>query len=264
MEELTGQTLGDQVREGFGSGGLGGAGSGYGQGAGGLGGRRSHGLDPGSARWLPPVRTDKRGRVRLLIPLGDAETTWQVVLVAIPDQATPAVTSVDLTTVLPLSVRVATGASWTVGDTVNVPVRVRNRTDKALITTLRLDVAGAAQLLEVTASRRTLSVPAQSTVTVGARLRGSQSGAATLEARVAATVEGAPLVDRLSHTWTVHPQGKPSRRNMPSGWTRRRRCRCPPPRKPCPRGARAVSCSKGDAPHAGGGRGFLAPRTTDR
>ena len=204
LEELTGQTLGDQTGESFGSGGLGTVGSGYGGGAGGLGGRSSRGLDPGSARWLPPVRTDERGHVQLVVPLGDAETSWQIVLVAIPDQASPAVTSVDVTTTLPLSVRVMTGASWMVGDTVNVPIRVRNRTDKAVTAALRVTATGAAQILDASAGKRTISVPAQSMVTVAVRIRGSLAGSAILDA----TVEGAGLADHVKHEWAIRPAGE--------------------------------------------------------
>jgi hypothetical protein len=204
LQELTGQMTGDQTGEAYGVGGLGGAGSGYGSGSGGLGGRSSRGLDLGSAKWLPPVRTDERGHVRLTIPLGDAETTWQIVLVAMPDQGSPAVTSVDVTTALPLSVRVVTGASWMIGDVVNVPVRVRNRTEKAVTASLFLSVSGAAQILDAGASKRTIAVPAQSMVTVSARIRGSSVGTATLDA----AVESAGLSDRLKHVWAIQAAGE--------------------------------------------------------
>jgi hypothetical protein len=204
LEELTGQTLGDQTGESFGSGGLGTVGSGYGGGGVGLGGRSSHGLDPGSARWLPPVRTDEHGHVRLTVPLGDAETTWQIVLVAMPDQGSPAVASVDVTTALPLSVRVMTGASWMVGDSVNVPVRLRNRTDQAVTASLRLTIAGAAQILDASASKRTLLVPAQSMVTVAARMRGKLAGTAILDA----AVDGGGMADHVKHEWAIRPAGE--------------------------------------------------------
>jgi hypothetical protein len=204
LEELTGQTLGDQTGESFGSGGLGMAGSGYGGGAGGLGGRSSRGLDPGWARWLPPVRTDEHGHVRMTVPLGDAETTWQIVLVAMPDQGSPAVASVDVTTALPLSVRVMTGESWTVGDEVNVPIRVRNRTDKAVTATLRLSVAGAARMLAPDAGKQTVAVPAKSMVTVAVRVRGNLAGTASLDAQV----EGAGLADHVKHEWAIRPAGE--------------------------------------------------------
>jgi hypothetical protein len=204
LQELTGQMIGDQTGEAYGVGGLGSVGSGYGGGGTGLGGRSSRGLDPGSARWLPPVRTDERGRARLTVPLGDAETTWQIVLVAMPDQGSPAVSSVDITTALPLSVRVVTGTSWMVGDVVNVPVRVRNRTEKAVTASLFLSTSGAAQILDAGASKRTIAVPAQSMMTVAVRMRGSSVGTATLDA----AVEGAGLSDRLKHVWEIQAAGE--------------------------------------------------------
>jgi hypothetical protein len=205
LEELTGQTLGDAENV---LGSLSGSETGEGYGAGGLGtlggARASKGMDPGSARWLPPMRTDEHGHVRLTVPLGDAETTWQIVLVAMPDQGSPAVASVDVTTALPLSVRVTTGASWMVGDSVNVPVRLRNRTDKAVTASLRLTIAGAAQILDASASKRTLSVPAQSTVTVAARIRGKLAGTAILDA----AVDGSGLADHVKHEWAIRPAGE--------------------------------------------------------
>jgi Alpha-2-macroglobulin family len=204
LQELTGRTMGDQSGQGYGSGGLGSLsgneiGSAYG-----AGGRGSTAIDPGSAHWLPPVRTDERGHVHLTVPLGDAETTWQIVLVAMPDQGLPAVSSVDVTTALPLSVRVATGASWMVGDVVNVPVRLRNRTEKAVTASLLLSASGTAQILDVSASKRTISVPAQSMVTVAVRIRGSSVGTATLDA----AIEGAGLSDRLKHVWAIQAAGE--------------------------------------------------------
>ncbi len=150
------------------------------------------------------MRTDERGRARLTVPLGDAETTWQIVLVAMTDEGWPAVSSADVTTSLPLSVRVATGAAWMVGDVVNVQARVRNRTDKAVTARLRLAATGAVRILDASASQREIPVPAQSMVTVTAQMRGMSVGTAMLEA----TVEGGELVDRLKHEWAVRPAGK--------------------------------------------------------
>ena len=205
LEELTGRTLGDAENV---LGSLSGAETGQGYGAGGfgtLGGTRaSKGIDPGSARWLSPVRTDGSGHVRLIVPLGDTETTWQIVLVATPDQGSPAVASVEVTTALPLSVRVMTGASWMVGDEVNVPIRVRNRSDRAVTASLGLAAAGAAQILDPSWGKRTIAVPAQSMVTVAVRMRGSLAGTAILDA----TVEGDGLSDHVKHAWAIRPSGE--------------------------------------------------------
>jgi hypothetical protein len=205
LEELTGQMLGDQIGEAFGVGGLGLSGSGSGGGGTGFGyGRGSGGIDLSGTHWLPPVRTDEQGRVRLSVPLGDAETTWQVVLVAMPDDGLPAATSVDVSTSLPLSVRVNAGATWLVGDEVDVALRVRNRTDKAVSVDLRLSASGAASLVHASEAKRTFKVPAQSATTTFTRVRGAAVGTAILEA----SVEGAGYSDRLKHQWSVKPAGE--------------------------------------------------------
>src|SRR6185295_3831534 len=83
FQELTGTALGDA----FGAGGLGlsgvgegGGGSGSGIGLGNIGtlGHGSSSIATGDAYWTAPLRTDPNGKVRLTIPLGDAETTWRL------------------------------------------------------------------------------------------------------------------------------------------------------------------------------------------
>jgi hypothetical protein len=205
LEEMTGQRLGGASGEGFGEGGLGLLGSGSGGGGSGFGiGRGSLGIAPGSARWLPPVRTDEHGRVRLTVPLGDAETTWQIVLVAMPDDGLPATASVEVPTSLPLSVRANAGAAWIVGDEVEVALRVRNRTDRAIAATLGLVASGAAQLVDARAVKQTVAVPARSATTVRVRVRGRAIGTAVLDA----TLAGAGHTDRLRHAWQVKPAGE--------------------------------------------------------
>jgi hypothetical protein len=205
IEELTGQSLGDQS----GAGGLGladvGAGAaGYGRGSGTLGGRRSRSIELGAAQWLPPVRTDANGKLRLAVPLGDAETTWQIVVVAVPDEATPASASLEVPTSLPLSVRVDAGASWTVGDEVEVALHVRNRTEQSLSVALQVAASGAVRLVDASHGRRTVTVPARSATTSTVRVLGTSTGAASLEASAVA----AGLSDRIRHAWNVKPAGE--------------------------------------------------------
>src|SRR6187399_2180284 len=105
LEELTGQTLGT-IGHGSGVG----LGQGFGSGHGRLGGGRTAksprvtaGIATGAAWWSPPQRTDDKGHLRLHVPLGDVETTWRLAIVGAPDGATPAVTSIDIASSLPLS-----------------------------------------------------------------------------------------------------------------------------------------------------------------
>jgi hypothetical protein len=205
LKDVTGRELGDQGENVLG--GLGSGSSGGGYGVGGLGLSGTHGgrrLDIGSARWLAPVRTDAQGHVRLTVPLGDAETTWQIVLVAIPDDGLPATASVEVPTVLPLSVRVNTGAAWTVGDQVDVSVRLRNRTDKPLVASLRLSASGGAALVNPKEAQRVLTLPADSATEFTVAVVGASVSTGVLEA----SVEGGGLADHLRHDWPIRPAGE--------------------------------------------------------
>src|SRR4029079_18088336 len=95
--------------------GEGGGGMGHGasirQGATSIGhGRGTTGISTGDAYWVAPTRTDADGRVRLVVPLGDVETTWQIALVGVVDGGGPATASIDVPSGLPLPARVAAGA----------------------------------------------------------------------------------------------------------------------------------------------------------
>jgi hypothetical protein len=207
LEKLTGRRLGgDDDEEATGTGGLGMAGTGAG--GGGLGGRReSRGIDVGPAEWLPPVRTDARGHLRLAVPLRDTETTWQIVLVAMPDQGSPAVTSLDVPVSSPLSLSVTSGASWIAGDEVAVALAIRNRTDRAVSAALRLTPSGAVTLADPKWRPSAVAVAARSTASVVVRLRGSSVGTAALDAGVSAA--GLPS-DTIHHEWRVQPAGEAS------------------------------------------------------
>ncbi len=208
LQEVTGQLLGMHGAgeggggrgEGFGLGGIGTIGHGSGSGD-----RRSHGISPGAAFWLPPQRTDDKGHVRVRVPLGDVETTWRLALVGAPDGATPAVTSLDIPSALPLSARVEAGASWIEGDEADVVVTVRNRTASAAPVTLTITAKGAAKLVTASAASRTVDVPPGGAVPVIVRVRAPATGTATLD--VVAAAPGIPE-DRTSHTWQVRPAGE--------------------------------------------------------
>jgi hypothetical protein len=207
LEKLTGSKLGDdESGSGYGSGvgTLGGAGTGSGGGGSGLG---SRGIDLGPATWLPPVRTDERGHVRLTVPLSDNETTWQVLLVAVPDHGSPAVTSVDVPVALPLSLAVTSGASWIVGDEVGVSIEVRNRTDRALIASLRVAASGAVALLEPARATRALPIAAGSSASVITFVRATAPGGAILDVNVVAP---GVAPDAVRHQWSIKPAGERS------------------------------------------------------
>jgi hypothetical protein len=206
LEELTGTKLGEA-----------GEGSGYGDGSGRLGtirgsgvsggaGRGTRAIDVGAAAWLPPVRTDARGHVRLVVPLGDEETTWQVVLVGVPDRGSPAVASVEVPVSAPLAVRVDAGASWIVGDRVAVSIAVRNRTDRALAATLRVSASGAVAVVDAREAARPLRIAAHATALAHVTVVARAVDTAALDVGVDAP--GVPS-DRARHEWQVLPAGVP-------------------------------------------------------
>ncbi len=208
LEALTGSEFGE--KDVIGTGGLGAAdGSGYGSGAGGLGGRReghsTHGIEIGPAIWLPPVRTDEHGHTRLSVSLPDGESTWQIVLVGVPDHGSPAVTSLDVPVALPLSVAVRTGAAWIAGDRVGVAIELRNRTDRALAVSLRVAASGAAALADRAAAARTVAVPAAGTAVTTVFMSGGVAGTGVLD--VTASAPGVEP-DAVHHEWEIRPAGE--------------------------------------------------------
>ncbi|XXX81273.1 alpha-2-macroglobulin family protein [Sorangium sp. So ce134] len=211
LEELTGTSLG----EGIGLGGIGaigagsGSGSGFGQGRVRLGAaaRTSYGAPRGVLFWSPPQRTDRDGRLRMRVPLGDVETTFRLAFVGVPDGATPATATLDVPTAQPLSARVEAGAAWVEGDEVDVEVSVRNRSPRPLRATVELTARGVAALADARRRAAAVDVPAGGAAPVRVRVRALRAGRAELA--VAVKAQGVPG-DALVHAWDVRPAGEPT------------------------------------------------------
>ena len=208
LEEVTGKALGDGSLQG-------GSGQGFGSGHGRLGpshhlgvsARTSEGLTTGVAWWSTPQRTDARGHVRFHVPLGDAETTWRVALVGVPDAAPRASTWVDVPVSLPLSARVDAGVGWIEGDAVDVAVTLRNRTSKPVRATVTAAASGAARLAGGEPPRGEVDVPAGGAVVTRVPVVAPEPGAAELVVTVSAP--GLPD-DIIHHGWRVLPAGEPT------------------------------------------------------
>jgi hypothetical protein len=184
-----------------------GTGEGFGSGHGRLGGshRATGGLATGVAWWSPPERTDARGHVRFHVPLGDAETTWRVALLGVPDGAPRASTWVDVPVALPLSARVDAGVTWIEGDAIDAAVTLRNRTGKPVRATVTASASGAARLRDVASATRTVDVAASGAAVVRVPLSAPEPGAA----EVVITVQAPDLPDDvLHHAWRVLPAGE--------------------------------------------------------
>jgi len=247
LEELTGTRLG----HGSGTG----TGQGFGSGHGRLGRshrarpprvRMGHSIVTGDAVWLPPKRTDKNGKVRLTVPLGDIETTWQVALLGLPDRAQPAVATVDIPIAMPLSARVDAGAQWTVGDQVDVQINLRNRTQQPVQARLAIAPRGVAKLGKPGAASQTVSVPAMGAAATSVRVTAPKAGSAGLEVRLSAPkLKG----DVVRHQWHVRAAGEPTRRAQ-LGWVDRQKTMTLPhePKRATPVGPTRLVVERGQRP----------------
>lgn len=192
------------------------SGAGFGNGSGRLSG--SHRTKPPQVRMgatsvsgrdpiyelAPPVRTDADGIARLKLRLGADETTYRVLALATVDGAGRAAATTEVSTTLPLSVRVDGGSSWVVGDAVSLAVKVTNRTDAEIRATVRVAASGAAALDGKESGERVVDVAARRSVWVNVGVRGASEGQAVL----VASVEGGGLTDRIEHHVDVRPAGK--------------------------------------------------------
>lgn len=215
FQELTGTALGNAWGSMSGSGfGAGGRGEGIGLGSiGTVGhGRGSYGISMSSAVWTPPVRTDAQGRARIRLKLGDAETTWRIALLGVPDTARPAVTALDVPVVLPISARVDAGSAWVVGDLGDVALTIRNRSAKAENTTVLLKASGSVVLSDARQAKNEIIIPAGGSVKSRVRLKATRTGHAELSVEVRAPSFAS---DKLTHRWDVKPQGEPVVLSLP-------------------------------------------------
>lgn len=206
LEEFTGTHLGQGT----------GTGEGYGSGHGRLGG--SHRSKPpqvrmgattvggdGETSWLPPARTDSKGHIRLVVPLGMTETTWGIALVGIPDRGRPAVTEVEVPVSLPVSARVEPGAQWTAGDEIDVAVWLRNRTASPVRASVAFAVSGTAILTNPSEANRVVDIPAQGAARTTVRVYAPSPGDASLLVSMNAGAAGS---DSTQASWQVHPAGE--------------------------------------------------------
>ncbi|MBK8252303.1 MAG: hypothetical protein IPK82_06490 [Polyangiaceae bacterium] len=206
LEELTGQTLGSGYGSGYGrlGGSHGGGGGRVRMGATSVN-RSSHGISPGAEFWLPPQRTDQNGHLRISVPLGDVETTWRLAIVGAPDGATPAVTSLDIPSALPLSARVESGSVWIEKDRADVMVTLRNRTAQAAKVNVSVSVSGVAELVNAKSATANIDVPAGGALPFTVGILASRPG----NAGISVTAKSANgLEDHTTHTWEVRPAGE--------------------------------------------------------
>ena len=204
LNRATGTALGGGFAAEHGSGS--GSGMGIGNGSGRLGGahRVRRAGTSGITFMSEPVQTDENGRARIQVQLGAEETTWQVALVGLPNEAGAAVSTLEVPVNLELSSKVFAGARMTTGDIVSARVHLRNRTDKEVLATLAVSAEGAIALAPDFKATPTL-IPAKGAISVTIPVRAAGAGEGSLNVTTSAT--GLPS-DTVKHAITVEPAGK--------------------------------------------------------
>jgi hypothetical protein len=189
LRETTGTALGLGTIGTIGHGSGTGSGSGYGLGGMGLArSPRVRGLSlvaKGIYFVSKPVRTDDSGRARVDVVLGSEETTWRIALVGIPDKARAAVGYVDVPVMVPLSAKLQAGAVWTEGDSAEVTIHVRNRTDADVDATLAVAGEGA-MAVDKAATSKTVKVAKQGAASVRVPVRAMRAGRGTIAVKTSA------------------------------------------------------------------------------
>jgi hypothetical protein len=151
------------------------------------------------------VRTDSEGRVRLSIPLGPIETTWEVWLVGIPDGGLPATTSLSVPVSLPISARIDTGGAWTEGDRGDVIATLRNRSKQPVNVVVTAEPKANVVFERPASAVQNVTLPSGSARSVHFRVRATRPGAAAIAVTLRSPgMEG----DALVHDWPVRPAGE--------------------------------------------------------
>lgn len=122
--------------------------------------------------------------------LGDAETTWRAAIVARTDDGKTAVSTIDVSSILPFSVRVDLGRRLVIGDAIGARVLLRNRLTTAQRATVTLGGGGGLALASDQARVVVVDVPARSTRSFFARVDAKAVGTGSVTARV--DTKGAP------------------------------------------------------------------------
>jgi len=95
---------------------------------------------PPTLVFVPEVLTGPDGRITLSVPLADSITTWRMRLVASSAAGGAGVAETKLRVTQPLHLDPWLAPHLTDGDTIDLPVSVRNETDAAIRALVRLEV----------------------------------------------------------------------------------------------------------------------------
>jgi uncharacterized protein YfaS (alpha-2-macroglobulin family) len=157
-----------------------------------------------TAYWAPSLETNATGHAALKFTLPDSLTTWQ--LHAVGSTVDGRITAVDRTfkTFLPFFVDLDTPQTLTVGDTIWLPVNLRNYTAHVVSLPVTVKAADWFTLTTPTTTHATIAPNGTTPVIVGLRAA-SAADAGPLRITAANAHEG----DAVEKTVKVHPDGEP-------------------------------------------------------
>jgi len=133
---------------------------------------------PPTLVFVPELLTGPDGRATLSIPMADSITTWRMRLVASSADGGTGVHVTKLRVSQPLHLDPWLAPHLTDGDTLDLPVSVRNETDAAIEAEVKLDVSPHLRI--VGDSRATIEVEARGTGAHTFRIRAVKAGKATV------------------------------------------------------------------------------------
>lgn len=157
---------------------------------------------PETLLWVPELVADRRGRVRLPVPLADSMTTWRVAVLASTLDGRLGRAAADLQVVQPLAVDLDLPPSLTAGDQLAVPLLVDSRSPGSRRVKLSLEVPAGVEAGLGGADH--LDLGAQSAGRLDLPLRFTQAGTMKLRARARG---GAGEADAVERSVGVRPDG---------------------------------------------------------
>jgi hypothetical protein len=157
---------------------------------------------PETLLWVPELVADRRGRVRLPVPLADSMTTWRVAVLASTLDGRLGRAAADLQVVQPLAVDLDLPPSLTAGDQLAVPLLVDSRSPGSRRVELSLETPAGVEAGLGAAGH--LDLGAQSAGRLDMPLRFTQAGTMKLRARARG---GAGEADAVERSVGVRPDG---------------------------------------------------------
>ena len=157
---------------------------------------------PETLYWQPSILTDKAGNAQIKFKLADSITTWKFNLVASTLDGHVGATEAEVTAFQPFFIDHVPPRILTIGDEVELPVVVRNYTEKPQSVTVEMKQTEWMKLLN----------PVPQTISVSANDSGNaifpfQATAIVTDGKQRVTAANRALGDAIEKPVTVHPDG---------------------------------------------------------